>query len=378
MKILIAGDLCPRARMDLNCVGEEYRNFISEVIKSEIKQSDFSIANLEAPIIDADSQSIPYKINLKTNSNVVGLLKDTGFNGVTLANNHLRDYLDYGVINTLKTLKDASIDCVGAGSTISEARKILYKEIKGKVVAFVNVCESEFSIALPDRPGAASLDLVELFYQVEEAKQKADYAIVIIHGGHEHYQLPSPRMKKTYRWLIDIGADAVINHHQHCFSGYEVYKDRPIFYGIGNFCFDWEGKRNGIWNYGYLVKLNLDEKISFDVVPYNQCDEMPVVRELTPDEYSAFNNTINKLNGIISNDDALREEFRKLCTQRSSNMRLALSPYSNRYLLGLCARRMLPDFGTLKRKFFMYDYVNCEAHRDILLEYLKIDDKFNK
>lgn len=43
-------------------------------------------------------------------------------------------------------------------------------------------------------------------------------------------------MQEIYRFFVDIGADAVINHHQHCYSGYEVYKEKPIFYGLGNFC----------------------------------------------------------------------------------------------------------------------------------------------
>jgi poly-gamma-glutamate synthesis protein (capsule biosynthesis protein) len=46
-------------------------------------------------------------------------------------------------------------------------------------------------------------------------------------------------MVETYRFFIEAGADAVVNHHQHCICGYEVYKGKPIFYGLGNFCFDW-------------------------------------------------------------------------------------------------------------------------------------------
>lgn len=52
-----------------------------------------------------------------------------------------------------------------------------------------------------------------------------------MHGGHEHYQLPSLRMQETYRFFIDAGADVVVNHHQHCFSGYEIYNNKYIFMG---------------------------------------------------------------------------------------------------------------------------------------------------
>lgn len=48
----------------------------------------------------------------------------------------------------------------------------------------------------------------------------------------------------------------MVNHHQHCFSGYEIYNNKYIFYGLGNFCFDNPVKRNSIWNEGYMLSLN--------------------------------------------------------------------------------------------------------------------------
>ena len=62
-------------------------------------------------------------------------------------------------------------------------------------------------------------------------------------------------MMETYRFFIEVGADAVVNHHQHCFSGYEIYKNKPIFYGLGNFSFDGIGSGDR-WSSGYIVTLN--------------------------------------------------------------------------------------------------------------------------
>lgn len=67
-------------------------------------------------------------------------------------------------------------------------------------------------------------------------------------------------MVDTYRFFIDAGADAVINHHQHCISGYEHYQGKPIFYGIGNFFFPPIFKHTPkSWNEGYMVTLFLGE-----------------------------------------------------------------------------------------------------------------------
>lgn len=94
----------------------------------------------------------------------------------------------------------------------------------------------------------------------------------LYHGGKEHYQLPTPRMQKDYRFFVDAGADVVINHHQHCYSGYEQYNDKYIFYGLGNFCFE-STLRNSIWNEGYMLKLKFEDIISFELIPYVQCDD---------------------------------------------------------------------------------------------------------
>ena len=87
-------------------------------------------------------------------------------------------------------------------------------------------------------------------------------------------------MKELYHYFVEIGADAVINHHQHCYSGFEVYKNKPIFYGLGNLLFDWDGRRNGTWNEGYMTSLNFQEdgKVTFDLISYTQCNDRPSVK----------------------------------------------------------------------------------------------------
>jgi poly-gamma-glutamate synthesis protein (capsule biosynthesis protein) len=121
---------------------------------------------------------------------------------------------------------------VGGGTNLQEASKILYKKIDEKVLALINCCENEFSIATEVTAGSNPLNPIQQYYAIQEAKSKADYVLVIVHGGHELWQLPSPRMQETYRFFIDAGADAVVNHHQHCYSGYEIYKKKPYILNL--------------------------------------------------------------------------------------------------------------------------------------------------
>ena len=371
MNIIIAGDFAPYGR-----VGEMFRlgaqnELLEKDVLDKIKEADYRIINLEAPIVNGNcDRQIPYKINLSASEKVVKWLKETGFDCATLANNHIRDYCDEGVVNSLMELDNYGISRVGAGKDLQSAKAVLYRQINDRKFAIINVCENEFSVA-DSRPGAAPLDMIDNYHQIIQAKNNADYVIMIVHGGHEQYQLPSPRMKKTYEWFVDLGADAIINHHQHCFSGIESYKGKPIFYGIGNFCFDWPGRVGSDWNYGFMVNLTLEKDISYDIIPYCQCDKEPVVRLLDSEEEITFNKKLNEINSIIKDDTELAVAFAKYCRSRYKGMELALSPYSSRVLKGLFMRRLLPSFVTDSRRFFLYDYVNCEAHRDVLLDYLK-------
>ena len=150
---------------------------------------------------------------------------------------------------------------------------MLYKQIGKETLAIVNCCEHESSIASDEHGGSNPLNPIAQYYAIQEAKKKADYVLVIMHGGVEHYQLPTPRMRETYRFFIDARADAVINHHQHCYSGYEIYQGKPIFYGLGNLCFDRSDKRGSIWDEGYLVELSFaNSLITHRIIPYHQCD----------------------------------------------------------------------------------------------------------
>lgn len=369
MDIIVCGDFHPQLRVSEYFAKCNYEHVLGQVCKL-VSQCDYSIVNLESPVI-VDSCSPINKTgpNLKCSMNAVYALKYAGFNCVTLANNHFYDYGETGVSDTLKACMDNRIDTVGGGKNLHDAETILYKEIGGSTIAVINCCEHEWSIAdTKGKGGSAPLDEVRNYYQIKEARSKADYVIVIVHGGTEHYNLPTPRMKKAYRFFIDAGADVVVNHHQHCFSGYEFYNGKYIFYGLGNFCFDKGKQRRDFWNEGYLVKLKLGESIDFEIIPYIQCAEDPAV-DFDIDTKDIFDK-INNLNAIIADDTLLEKAFVNMASQKGMGYLDSLQPY-NKYLKKFYTRGLLPSL----LPNFWYRYVlaifRCEAHRDVILHVLE-------
>ena len=307
--------------------------------------------------------------HLKTTEKAIDALLLAGFNSVTLANNHLRDYGDMGVSDTLFHLERKGVMHVGAGLDLDEAKKSMMVNIGGCKICIINACEQEFSLSGRAKAGANPLNPIQQYYAIQEERRSgADRIVVIIHGGHEHFQLPSQRMVETYRFFIDAGANAVVNHHQHCYSGYELYKGKPIFYGLGNFCFDREGCRNGIWNEGYMVTLDLtNEQPLFTIHPYRQGDEKAGV-ELLPSD--AFDVRLKELNNIIADSKALDEILNEYYAKSADGISNIFEPLRNRYYLAAKRRGWIPSFIGRQRKLSATNYVCCESHRDKLIYWL--------
>lgn len=369
MKVLIAGDFCPQYRVAELFDNGSYDSVLGAV-KPYTEQADYSIVNFECPVtlgIEGETPIVKIGPSLCCSRKGVDAIKWAGFDCVTLANNHFYDYGENGVKQTVSACIDEGIDIVGGGINIERASAVLYKNIEGKTLAIINCCEHEFSIATDTKGGSNPLNPVQQYYAIQGARKKANYVLVIVHGGHEMFQLPSLRMQETYRFFVDAGADAVVNHHQHCYSGYEVYQGKPIIYGLGNFCFDEKGSTGGIWNEGYLLILSFDESCSFKIIPYNQCDKEPSV-VLLPE--GSFDVKLNEFNAIIQKKELLVEHVNRYydsCNKQSSYI---FEPLMNRVYTSLRYRNIMPSMVSDKRKILAFDFISCESHRDRIIRYL--------
>lgn len=371
MKVLIVGDFCERYRV-ADCVSKEQYDLLFADIKPIVEKADVSIVNFEMPILQ--NQAKPIKKcgpNLGGHTNSIDAVKYAGFNVCTLANNHILDQGEECCVDTVRLLHEADIRTVGAGKDINQAGQTLYITKDNKTLAIINCCEHEFTIATPTTAGANPLNAVHQYYAIRQARQKADYVIVIVHGGHEHWQLPSPRMTETYRFFIDCGADAVVNHHQHCYSGYETYKGKPIFYGLGNLCFDERTPRqNSIWNYGYMAEIDFTQnnEPQFKIYPYEQCGKEVGVHLLKED---AFDTKLVELNAIIVDKQQLKQKTDEYYKKCSSSYATIFEPLQNRIIIALQSRGLLPFLRKNKSLYRIYNYLFCESHFDKVRYYLE-------
>jgi poly-gamma-glutamate synthesis protein (capsule biosynthesis protein) len=225
MKINIFGDFVVSGRLKEVLSMGSTNTVLREDILNYLYSSDYNIVNLESPITRNGIPIDKLGPNLKSSPEILHLIKLGRINICTLANNHIMDFGQEGLSQTLRLLKENDISYVGVGDNIENAAKPLILEGEKGNIGIINIAEHEFNLAAPNKSGANPLNPIQNYYQIKELQDKVDKIILIVHGGHEHYEYPSPRMQDTYRFFIDSGVDVVVGHHPHCYSGYENYME---------------------------------------------------------------------------------------------------------------------------------------------------------
>ena len=371
--IIIAGDCCLRGRTTGLDVAQLSSLF--EDVKPIVQSADAALVNLETAVIESGLKPIKKAgPALRTDARVLDMIREIGFTGVTSANNHFADYGQKGVEESLRLLNEYKLWHVGAGMNAEEAAEIGYLQAGDKKIAVINACEHEFTVATETKAGCNALEPLKMALQITKAKKEADYIIVIIHGGHEHYNLPAPRMQEMYRAFVDFGADAVVNHHQHCYSGYEIYKGRPIVYGLGNFFFDWQG-RNADWNDGYMVKLEFGKEMELQLIPYIQNANELGVRLMNETENEKFDKKIAELNAIIADPKQLQEQLCEWAkVQKEEYMRI-IRPAKGKRIAQLERMHLIteknidawmPEYLKEDRQLLLKSLFQCESHQEIM------------
>ncbi len=213
---------------------------------------DARIVNLETSVTRSDDfwpgKGIHYRMHPKN----VGCLAVALLDVCVLANNHVLDFGRRGLLETLETLAAAGIQTCGAGRTSDEARRPAHVERPGRALRVFGLAHHSSGVmpdwnALSDRPGVAWVgDLTEVAAadvaeRVRGAKRPGDVAVVSIHWGTNWGYHVEPEQVRFAHWLVEGGADVVHGHSSHHVRPVEVYRDRLILYGCGDFIDDYEG-----------------------------------------------------------------------------------------------------------------------------------------
>ena len=352
--VAIAGDFSPREEncADVTARAEE----ITAAVKPFFDSADVKILQWECTITRQDTPIAKSGPNHRCYPECTAFAKALGIDTVLLANNHTGDYGDPGVRDTLEILDDLGIRHVGAGMNEAEAARPLYLECQGLRVAVINAAEYEFGIARGSHAGGNALDPVAIAAQIKEEKSRNDLVILALHGGHEHYPYPSPRMRSWFRYFADCGADMVFNCHTHCPLGYELYNGIPVVYSPGNFYFPNRPTSLPCWYIGYVPKFFLDEKGAFamELLPY--FNFKAGLKLLDEAETVQFFEYLDKISAPIADEEGLKKLFDAWCASSS-------------YFSLLFDRKKPEDFNDPRQVASVLSVRNiltCQSHHDLV------------
>jgi gamma-polyglutamate biosynthesis protein CapA len=205
--------------IDLNGVDYPFKD-----IKDFLPGNDLVLANLEGSFTDFKPRALdPDNTTFTFDPKLAPMLKQTGFNILNLANNHVHDFGGEGFEQSQAYLDKAGISHFG--DFYNEGPAVI-KEIRGSKIAFVGY----------DEFGATSTDSTAA--KIKQIKNEADFVVVYAHWGIEYQtNFSKPQQEKAHRF-IDAGADVVLGSHPHVVQPIEIYKGKLIFYSLGNFVFD--------------------------------------------------------------------------------------------------------------------------------------------
>lgn len=256
-------------------------DYLFEKLETEkfTENYDFVMANLEGDVTSNGTHYKPDNLyDFAFKPETIARLKKYNFNIFTLSNNHLSDQGEKGIAETYQNLSELGFNYFGCkdGSLSSsenitrvykakenEKQKILNNEdcsaiiieIKNKKIAFL-----AFSIVYSDIEESIIIE------KIKKIKEQSDFLVISPHWGVEYQEKANRKQESLAKKMIDSGADLIVGHHPHVIQNYETYKEKPIFYSLGNFIFDQYFSPET--QEGLAISINLSENLNINTKIY--------------------------------------------------------------------------------------------------------------
>lgn len=373
MSIIIGADLVPTQNNKDAFSTCSVEKIIDSDLYEKILKADFRIFNLEAPLTDVVSPIKKCGPALSVPTACANGFSQMNIDLFALANNHVMDQGVDGLKSTLAVLDKFNISYVGVGENINDVKRSYTLDCCDKKIGIYVCAEHEFSIATLESAGVNPFDPLESLDHIRELKGHCDYVVVLYHGGREHYRYPSPELQRVCRKMVEKGADLVICQHSHCIGCEECYLNGRIVYGQGNFLFDLSN--NECWKTGLLISI--DHNFKLEYIPVVKDAEK--VRMASLEEAKSIMADFAKRSDKILKDSFVRDRYESYCSSKINQYLLSFTDIGDNlvfrvlnklsgYRLGnyWVKKKYLP-----KKREFLINMLECEAHRELILQGMK-------
>ncbi|MBN1595422.1 CapA family protein [candidate division FCPU426 bacterium] len=237
--VLVAGgDVLPGCFLD-PLVQKEGHDYPYKKIAPYFQEADIGLVNLECPLTRRGRRFRNKKFTFRAQPDAAAALKRAGITAVSLGNNHIMDFGEQGLLDTLAALENAGLAYAGAGVNAAAARAPARLDLprgRAALLSYSLTYPGEFWAA-SQKSGTALARLPQVEADVRSAAAWADLVIVCFHWGGELMHYPRAYQTEYGHAAIDAGADVVVGTHPHVLQGVEWYRRRLIFYSLGNLAF---------------------------------------------------------------------------------------------------------------------------------------------
>lgn len=297
ISFLFGGDVMLDRSIRLS-ISQKGARFLTEKIDRLFSAQDVVMVNLEGPVTSSASVSNvlvsnPNHFRFTFNKGQTKEFFDfNNVNVVSAGNNHIYNFGVEGEQETRNFLEKNKVAYTGMPN-MREDNSVI-KEVKGRKIAFVAYNYS------------AGLTRDQVVEEIKKMKVKSDFVVVYVHWGHEYHLRESESQRNLAHMFVDAGADVIIGSHPHVVQPVEIYKDKAIFYSLGNMIFDQYFSKDV--RERLMVNLLLeDNKISFVLISLyaNSDGSLELMKE------NQRNTFLNRIAGDSSVGDIIKDGIRK-------------------------------------------------------------------
>ena len=255
--------------------GNDINQAFDQGLLEQMRNADIFMINNEFTFTSRGTPTVNKKFTFRANPGNVSMYEEMGVDIVSVANNHIYDYGEISLLDTLDTLEQAEIPYVGAGRNRQEAMTPVYYIANGMKIAFVSATQIERN-SVPDTKEATQdsagvlrcMNPDNLLLVIEEAKKNSDYVILYIHWGTESQEAIDWLQEQQAPIYAQAGVDLIIGDHPHCLQKMDSVEGVPVIYSLGNFWFNSRTQNSCV----VKVALRAGEMESFQFIPCRQSD----------------------------------------------------------------------------------------------------------
>jgi poly-gamma-glutamate capsule biosynthesis protein CapA/YwtB (metallophosphatase superfamily) len=211
--------------------------------------ADAAWVNLESPLTSTSDPWPGKDVHFLGDPRLAPALGRAGIDVVNMANNHAMDQGSSGLLDSIRRVRRASVQVVGAGRNSAAAwTPAIVHTASGATIGFLGWTDIIWpGYEAGSGPGVATArtDMSKVVRAIRKLRRKVDYVVVAFHWGIEYTTAPIGDQVSEAHAAIDAGADLVIGHHPHVLQGVQLYKHHLIAYSLGDLVFDHYGLATG-------------------------------------------------------------------------------------------------------------------------------------